>query len=173
MTEERSFSPKPGPSGVIARPDVNVVFHNDDDPVYTEILNEIESDGQNETEYVTFQEIIPSPVKKKAKITSQKAINSRGILLEKQLFASPKETVVPAKKTTKKSSKQGLKKAQASKSKESWFCEICCKNVVKDMRKCDTCYKYVHEECVGLTEEDKGPFTCPNCDSYAKANFRL
>lgn len=49
------------------------------------------------------------------------------------------------------------------KVKESWYCFVCNKDEVKDMRMCNLCGKYVHEECVGLTKGDKDVFVCPQC----------
>ena len=40
------------------------------------------------------------------------------------------------------------------------------------MHKCDIYHKYVHKNCVGLTKNDKGAFTCPNCEWIHKHNFK-
>lgn len=55
------------------------------------------------------------------------------------------------------------KNKKKNKSSESWFCFICNEDRQTDMRLCLACERYVHEECVGLTEDDKDAFKCPNC----------
>lgn len=52
---------------------------------------------------------------------------------------------------------------QDKKTKESWYCLACNEDLKKDMRLCFVCSTYFHEECVGLTKEDKTVFICPNC----------
>lgn len=52
---------------------------------------------------------------------------------------------------------------EPDKQEESWFCFVCDRDEVLDMRLCFVCGKYVHEECVGLAPEDKEMFVCPIC----------
>lgn len=64
-------------------------------------------------------------------------------------------------------SRPGPSGLQSKKTKqpESWFCNVCLEDVVKDMRLCVKCTRYVHEECVGLTSADKDiRFVCPDCE---------
>lgn len=118
----------------------------------------------------SFAEILPTP-KKKRKTTRviKPAINSRGVVLNKCFFEGNKNVTKTAKSNTKKSGNmaqdkgKAVPKLSASKKTESWFCGICCEDVVKDMRLCGVCGIYVHEECVGLTKDDKDLFICPKC----------
>lgn len=166
VTEE--LSPQPGPSGIIARPDIRFLPDDKQDPVETAILNERHSSEEenSDTDHVSsFEEIIPTPKTKTRKATNRKpAINSRGVHLEKKLFPTPKEAAAPStscrllKKATRKakvsksevqsSRRMGLKhKSVGKKKNESWFCQICKEDIVKDMmRKCEICNLNVHEE---------------------------
>ena len=40
------------------------------------------------------------------------------------------------------------------------------------MRKCDIFYIYVHEDCMRLTKNDEGSFTCPNCEYFISIVLR-
>ncbi|KAJ2954232.1 hypothetical protein O0L34_g2477 [Tuta absoluta] len=79
------------------------------------------------------------------------------------------------KKTERKARrKSGMKKAErttkfSKRGKENndaqWYCHACAEDRVADMRSCVTCMKWYHEECIGLTKDDKEEFTCLNgCD---------
>lgn len=46
---------------------------------------------------------------------------------------------------------------------EKWFCHGCKLEREEDMRRCRKCFKWYHEECVGLTKDDDEDFICPNC----------
>lgn len=46
---------------------------------------------------------------------------------------------------------------------DSWYCAVCEEEYVADMRVCSNCGTWVHEECVGLTKDDKEDFFCPQC----------
>ncbi|KAK9694390.1 hypothetical protein QE152_g33578 [Popillia japonica] len=102
---------------------------------------------------------------------TQKAINSRVIVLKKSLFLKKNETQdVVSKLKGKPSSStplgRGIKKTSRKfTKKESWYCNVCKEDAVKDMRMCISCAAYAHEECVGLTKSDKDPFICPNCEN--------
>ena len=49
-----------------------------------------------------------------------------------------------------------------------WYCPICTENTISDMRKCEICQTWFHEECVGITKSDDG-FLCPDCDQIISA----
>lgn len=126
-----------------------------------------------------FQELLPTPnyavTKNKPR---KKAINYKGQRVTKDLF---KETLNENEKTrpksdkrrtteTEKKTKDGKKQRSHSdkkrklSSEESWFCRACKENRVSDMRQCVKCKIWYHEECVGLTKNDKELFYCQNCD---------
>lgn len=116
-------------------------------------------------------------------------INSRAVVLTTSMFskedinkgtASQTETQVPASTTNAKTlrSKHKAKKspsntkAQIASSKsgteESWYCDACTEDVMKDIRICIACATYYHEECVALAKDDKDNFVCPKCESVPK-----
>ncbi|CAK1604136.1 unnamed protein product [Parnassius mnemosyne] len=57
------------------------------------------------------------------------------------------------------------RRKQATKQAQSWYCFLCKEDRVADMRFCKCCGVYVHEECVGLTAEDKKRYMCPKCEN--------
>lgn len=62
--------------------------------------------------------------------------------------------------------KSSVLRPKKAKTCESWFCFLCGEDVVKDMSLCNGCQRYVHEECVGLTKDDKNEkFVCPDCEN--------
>lgn len=103
------------------------------------------------------------------------AINSKAQEVTKDLFSASAQTTVKSKlkkhppeqqeERDNISNKKQIKKKIIKKSKttESWFCFLCKENRQADMRLCCVCYQYVHEECVGITKNDKGIFKCPKC----------
>nr|CAI5825176.1 unnamed protein product [Callosobruchus analis] len=46
----------------------------------------------------------------------------------------------------------------------SWFCRACDEERVSDMRLCNRCKTWYHEDCVGLTKQDKDVFFCQECE---------
>lgn len=77
-----------------------------------------------------------------------------------KVMSTPKDT--PASNaTTSKATKKNTKEKAA---KQDWYCAVCGKNEILDMRLCIICQKYVHEDCVGLTKEMKERFICPSCN---------
>lgn len=129
-----------------------------------------ESD-KNSSHNNSFIEILSTPkIKRKTTRVMKPAINSRGVILKKDLFKvkeQDKENVRPTtnkklEDSTKAKRKAVLKKT-LSKKAEGWYCTLCCTDEVKDMRLCGVCGMYVHKECVGLTKKDKDLFVCPNC----------
>lgn len=57
---------------------------------------------------------------------------------------------------------ESMKKTSST---ESWYCIVCREDRVADMRPCFLCQTYVHEECVGLTVNDKEKYVCWNCET--------
>ncbi|XP_063219165.1 tigger transposable element-derived protein 1-like [Bacillus rossius redtenbacheri] len=112
-------------------------------------------------------EMLPTPKKKRKTTRVMKpAINNRGVVLNKSLFEDNKDVKLDSSKNSGNSKKYNTKSVRqitASKKSESWYCAICCNDEVKDMRLCGVCEIYVHEECVGLTKDDKEFFICPKC----------
>ncbi|KAG5895878.1 hypothetical protein JTB14_000493 [Gonioctena quinquepunctata] len=84
------------------------------------------------------------------------SLNSKAQQVTKDLF-----TTKPKLNSTKGDSK--ARSSTKKSKKESWFCFFCNTCSEEDMRLCVGCCQYVHETCVGLTEDDKEKFTCPQC----------
>lgn len=128
---------------------------------------------------VSFNDILSTPnTKSRRPKRNRPPINSRAIQIQKSLFPSsldpapcksntldnPISTSTPKTIRSQKTSRPHPKtKPGAGKSTDSWYCFICKKDRVLDMRCCNLCNRYVHEECVGLTKKDKGAFVCPEC----------
>lgn len=112
---------------------------------------------------VTFTEMLETPYKDTTKRIQRKAINSRAVVVKKAVFS--KDNASTQKRTTNANRNVvKIKKVnQQTKTKESWYCSACKEDVLKDMRLCSVCLTYFHEECVGLTKDDKTLFICPNC----------
>lgn len=125
-----------------------------------------------------FQELLPTPnyavTKNKPR---RKAINYKGQRVTKDLFKEQetlKENKLTKKRKPKESKKTKNEKKKRSKGdkrkrsnlsvEESWFCPACNENRVSDMRQCVKCRIWYHEECLGLTKNDKDFFYCQNCD---------
>ena len=127
---------------------------------------------------VSFSDILNTPnSKKRAPKRNRPPLNSRAIQITKSLFPNasdpgpstsnmnlnPISTSTPKGKRSKRPRSDSSTVSTAGKSQESWYCFICRKDRVLDMRYCSLCHRYAHEECVGLTEKYKGPFVCPEC----------
>ncbi|KAJ0171515.1 hypothetical protein K1T71_013065 [Dendrolimus kikuchii] len=41
-----------------------------------------------------------------------------------------------------------------------WYCFVCQREQILSMRLCISCKRYVHETCVGLTNQDDEPYIC-------------
>lgn len=126
-----------------------------------------------------FQELMPTPnyavIKDKPR---RKAINYRGQRITRDLFKKREELkeneMIKVKKSKKanqktkdRKNKSGKDSSKAKKSKiieSEWFCHACKEGRVSDMRQCVQCCKWYHEECVGLSTEDKDIFYCCDCD---------
>lgn len=105
----------------------------------------------------SFKEILPTPDMEEKKFTPRrKSLNYRAQRVTKELF---QEQQKKASKTEK-----NKKVVKTKKVVEKWYCYLCDQDKVLDMRLCSMCLRYVHEECVGLTKEDKElAFLCPSC----------
>lgn len=86
----------------------------------------------------------------------------------------PKKYVPPVQTFKKKlaemkknKSSENVRKKPTGKENEnleSWYCYVCDTEDKLDMRQCVKCHIYVHEECVGWSEEDLEAFVCPKCE---------
>lgn len=74
-----------------------------------------------------------------------------------------KGTRKSSKKVQDNQNKYKNEESSIKESQECWYCPACNEDRVADMRPCTECVKYYHEECVGLTKNDKDIFVCPNC----------
>lgn len=156
-------------------------------------LHDESSDAELET---SFQDILKTPeVKKKPVQNRAKSLNYKAVVVSKALFKANDNDGIPTPNITKIKQTKGKKVGGKTKGDEikkgkgkivpsvkdlleagpssarvnevSWFCNVCKEDRVADMRLCVQCSKYVHEECVGLTRQDKCPtFLCPECDIY-------
>lgn len=132
-------------------------------------IHDTSSDDQNieeENKVVdlegTFKDLLPTPEIELKKITPRKkSLNYRGQQVTKNLFAKNKD---PEKESQEEISKNKMKKKSIKKVDEKWYCHLCNEDRIIDMRLCNMCMRYVHEECVGLTRKDKmDSFICPTC----------
>ncbi|CAG9765755.1 unnamed protein product [Ceutorhynchus assimilis] len=74
------------------------------------------------------------------------------------------KTLEPVAKTSKKNPPKIPKGKMEEKKSESWYCKGCQEDRVADMRLCVICKCYLHDECLGLTKEDKiEGYICPYC----------
>ncbi|CAG9761001.1 unnamed protein product [Ceutorhynchus assimilis] len=144
---------------------------------WKQYMEELFGDGtfDNVTAVVVLITPDMQPVKNKAR---KQAIHFLAQELKRDIFKdiSKKETTTSSKKLNKSqttSSHKSNKPSKASSRKsavlpttsksaaeEVWICSICDIDCVADMRSCGT---WVHEECVGLTKEDKENFICTKC----------
>ena len=173
---EKHSSPQPGTSGEADR---MCNLRKEVDSVESATIHSENETDDPDTTKTSFSDLLPSP-KLKIRHTSRNiSINSKGIVLKKSLFQkgdsedkAPGSTVGSTRSAVQKSRLSKRARARADETpaksrlknkKESWYCSVCNEDAVKDMRMCIRCTQYVHEECVGLTEQDKGPFNCPKC----------
>ncbi|GAB1599251.1 uncharacterized protein LOC115225210 [Argonauta hians] len=121
--------------------------------------------------HISFDYIMKTPTKTKKKtVTTAKSINCRATVISKSLFESSANTNAKTGKGKGKGAGKG-KSAKKSKAKptindteEDWFCPGCGENEQEDMRRCESCGVWYHEDCVGLTKDDE-TFVCPECDA--------
>lgn len=169
----KGTSPQAGPSGLSNRKctGVKILPTEEKDAVEDALLNSNSDSSAEESESEAnrskFSDLLPTPIKSTPKSSTkrQKAINSRAVVLKKSIFNGDQKTnQAEIKKTIKKVPKTSSnKKENKTASSESWYCNICKEDEVKDMRMCVSCASYIHEECVGLTKDDTEVFVCPDC----------
>ena len=155
-------SPEPGPSGLQAS------------------VNPQHDTGRG-TDHVSkalsFHEVLKTPKTMRIKRKSQKtkSLNYQATVVSRSLFIADRPTadtlVLPAKQC--KTSKQTAKKNNGEDNEErelheehcesDWSCPACREIFVADMRQCEVCRLWYHEDCVGLTADDFF-FICPHCD---------
>lgn len=127
----------------------------DDDDLHVEHpTREAEIAGHKVNQSFTEMLKTPDKVSSNCKIR-KRAINSRAVLVKKNVFLE-REKIERKPPKTAKTTRQNY-------NNESWYCNVCNTDAIMDMRRCSVCSQYVHEECVGLTKEDKEIFICPNC----------
>lgn len=113
---------------------------------------------------LNFKDMLSTPHKTQPARKTRKAINSRTTVVRKGLFPSAPSNSKDNKKNNSALSIPKSKHPQKSDSRntnESWFCFLCKEDKVCDVRLCFQCLRYVHEQCVGLTKQDKEIFVCP------------
>ncbi|GFO42856.1 tigger transposable element-derived protein 1-like [Plakobranchus ocellatus] len=121
--------------------------------------------------HLDFNLIMEKPIKTKKKtVTRAKSINYRATVISKSLFESNTNSK-SGKGKGKGVGKGKGKKSKGSKAKptikdseEEWFCPGCGENEQEDMRRCESCGVWYHENYVGLTKDDD-TFVCPQCDA--------
>ncbi|XP_050298658.1 tigger transposable element-derived protein 1-like isoform X2 [Anthonomus grandis grandis] len=122
----------------------------------------------------SFSDLLPTPEIKTSDKPRRKALNSSAQLVTRDLFKTNLSATSSKKGKTNLSAtnfKKGNMKMnkisdkKKNEAKESWYCFLCDRDEVLDMRKCCLCSVYVHEACVGLTKEEKLQFVCPRCSS--------
>lgn len=107
----------------------------------------------------SFSDVLITPQQEEKRTPKRrKVLNYKAQEVKKDLFEkhSAETTTAP-----KKGRPEGRKKRR----EESWMCSVCGTDTALDMRKCESCEDWVHEECVGLTATDMEPFICPTCTS--------
>lgn len=109
----------------------------------------------------SFSEQLISPDMQSVKTTARKkALNYRAQEVKRDIFKNYSSKKVKTTSTRKSPKFPTTSKAAAE---EVWMCSVCDKNYVADMRSCASCKTWAHEECVGLTENDREEFICPQC----------
>ena len=119
----------------------------------------------------SFSELLATPVKGKRVTNRKKSLNYKATVLSKSLFLEDTVAPAPAKSDGKGCSKGNKKKGKAKAKKvkpqghdiTEWKCPVCDEEQFSDMRMCDRCQTWYHEDCVGLTSDDDD-FLCPDCD---------
>lgn len=145
-------SPQPGPSSSSPR-----ARFLSGDRIEDAIIDESSSsDDEESANTSTFKELLPTPVKKAPKASNrQPAMNSRAVVLERNLFSKKVETNSSACKTPKvvlrknevvikpPATQTCMKTSSKTVPKnESWYCKLCKQYEIKDMRLCVLCRDY-------------------------------
>lgn len=97
-------------------------------------------------------------MKKPLMIKSNKAREKDVLVRDKKALKYTK------KKNTKEPERKQIKKMNNKENDETedWYCHACHENQKLDMRQCNDCKKWYHEDCVGLTKDDS-EFICSSC----------
>ena len=125
----------------------------------------------------SFTDLLPTPEIKIANVPRRPAINSRAQVVTKDLFKTQISKMKPLAISTTEKHKIKPEKGNygcykcskknkvetSSERQQSWYCFLCERDSVLDMRKCCVCQMYVHEECAGLSKNDKEAFVCHCC----------
>lgn len=154
-------------------------YTTDEDNVPLALLSSKE-DKENQHENITFSQMMITPVKTSSNtVIRKKAVNSLALELKTSIFntelqtrnknktnneGTTKTNTKVVQKVTKPTQKKKAIQKRSCPAKESWYCFLCREDRVSDMRICNICTRYVHEECAGLTAGDKGIFVCPRCE---------
>ncbi|CAG9560089.1 unnamed protein product [Danaus chrysippus] len=118
----------------------------------------------NQIKRYEFYDLLPTPAKDQTKTPTlrQKAINYRGTSVTKDLFDKFNEEKKNRKKAKTVSAKKSTTIKGTSQKQVSWYCHACEEDRMDDaMRQCSQCFKWYHEQCVGLSMEDTDDFQCP------------
>lgn len=136
---------------------------SDDNIPLAELRNRIRHKENSENEKpsninqcnTSFHDLFETPEKvaDRSNVPRKKAINYRAQLVTKDIFNKGD----PKFKTQASSTKGTVRE------NPEWFCFLCQTSRLLDMRKCHLCQKWVHEECMGLTESDDEEYECPRC----------
>ncbi|CAG9568469.1 unnamed protein product [Danaus chrysippus] len=119
----------------------------------------------NQIKRYEFYDLLSTPAKDQTKTPPlrQKAINYRGTSVTKDRTEKKKskKTSNPKKAKTVSAKKSTTIKGTSQK-QVSWYCHACEEDRMDDaMRQCSQCFKWYHEQCVGLSMEDTDDFQCP------------
>ncbi|CAG9794003.1 unnamed protein product [Diatraea saccharalis] len=147
---------------------------NDDDSDYNIPLERLRIKKSLKT---PFQKLLSTPnyavIKQKPR---RKAINYKGRIITKDIFTDRENK--KERQRNQKASNSGIKKNQKKKKvynkktkenhntideEDKWYCYACNEERFLAMRKCFSCNKWFHEECLGLTKKDMD-FECPMCN---------
>ncbi|KAI5725143.1 hypothetical protein M8J77_011509 [Diaphorina citri] len=85
----------------------------------------------------------------------------------KELPQSSKKPQQPSKElpqSSKKPQQPSKEPPRKTSEKEAWYCFVCEVCEFKDMRACNICARFAHEECIGFTKDDDDLFVCPSCE---------
>lgn len=185
VTENRIKTPPPGPSRTCRKrriiqldessdseaSDIQMSAGSSDEAVGGNDKNE-DCEANENAISTSFSNMLTTPDLANIKSNRSKrtpALNSRAQVVTKQLFTTSDltgKTSTPKAPKSRKILKQTtpVNIGKGKKKLESWYCKACKENRVADMRLCILCNCYLHEECLGLTNEDTIPnFICPYC----------
>lgn len=154
----KKFPPKKHTVTELSESDHSDISASDFDTSEESDDKDSESENANNLNNTSFSEMLPTPdlSQKSTKPRRNPAINSRAQVLKKDLFNSPQNG--------KENKKPSNRKIPIKIMKETWFCRACKEDRIADMRLCSVCNLYLHDECTGLTKDDKiVSYICPYC----------